>query len=409
MSRLERLDRKEAKRNREQARKRDRKTSRKLIRQNGLTNLAGTLFGGFDYAVLIMVFVLSIFGMAMVFSAGYYTTVSEEAGPLFYLRRQAMWVFSGFLIMAWVAHYDYHKYSKFANALMAISIGLLIAVLLVGQTINGATRWLGIGSFRITPSEFSKVFMIIFTSCYLVANPNAVKEREGLLVLTVVMIAHVGLIIKQPNLSTAIVIALIMVAIVFVAGLDYKYIGVLIGAFAVGLFVILNFMKDSHWYARLTNWIDPFADAQGEGYQVSQSIIALGNGGLKGLGFGKSISKNLYLPEPTNDFILAIIGEELGYIGFLFLMIAYIFLLFRLILIALRAKDSLGFYLATGVAVMLGLQVIINVAVVTASMPATGITLPFISYGGASIWAFMMAMGIALNVSRKERPRGNTR
>lgn len=409
MSRLERLDRKEAKRNKEQARKQDRKQSRKLLRQNGLTNLAGTLFGGFDYAVIIMVFVLSIFGILMVFSAGYYMTVSEDAGPLYYLRRQGMWVISGFLIMAWVAHFDYHKYAKYSNVIMAVSIGLLIAVKIFGQTVNGSQRWLGYGPFRITPSEVSKLCMIVFTSCYLASNPNALKEKEGRLTLFVIMIVHLGLVMWQPNLSTAIVIAGIMVAIAFVAGLNWKIIGGLFGAGVLGIFVILSMPKDFYWRVRMTSWMDPFADAQGDGYQVSQSLIALGNGGLKGLGFGKSISKNLYLPEPTNDFILAIIGEELGYIGFLLLMAAYIFLLFRLILIALRAKDSLGFYLATGVAVMLGLQVIINVAIVTASMPATGITLPFISYGGTSIWVFMAAMGIALNVSRKERPRGSTR
>ena len=158
-----------------------------------------------------------------------------------------------------------------------------------------------------------------------------------------------------------------------------------------------------HWYQRLSSFMDPFADSQGDGYQVTQGLIALGNGGLKGLGFGRSVAKNLYLPEPQNDFILAVLGEELGYIGFLVLMLVYIILLFRMIMVALKAPDRLGFYLATGVAVMLGLQVIINVAVVTSSMPATGITLPFISYGGTSIWAFMIAIGIVLNVSKNAR------
>jgi cell division protein FtsW len=167
-----------------------------------------------------------------------------------------------------------------------------------------------------------------------------------------------------------------------------------------GYFYIITFKTPYHWYQRLTSFIDPFADRQGDGYQVTQGLIALGNGGLKGLGFGKSIAKNMYLPEPQNDFILAIIGEELGYIGILLLMSAYIFLICRLMMIALKSKDRLVLYLATGVAVMLALQVIINVAVVTSTMPATGITLPFISYGGTSMWVFMMAMGIALNVSK---------
>ena len=190
-------------------------------------------------------------------------------------------------------------------------------------------------------------------------------------------------------------------AIMLVAGLNIFFMIVpAIGA--VGLyFYIITSKTPLHWYKRIESFMNPFADRQGDGYQVTQGLIALGNGGLKGLGFGRSVAKNLYLPEPQNDFILAIIGEELGFIGFLVLMRLYIILLFRLFMIAIKARDRLGLYLATGVAVMLGLQVVINVAVVTSSMPATGITLPFISYGGTSIWAFMIAMGVALNVSRR--------
>ena len=366
-------------------------------------NNIGMLFSGFDYTVLIMVFILSIFGLAMVFSAGYYTTVTEDAGTLYYLKRQGFFFLTGLVFLFFFANYDYHRFTRYANALMALSVALLVAVLLVGQTVNGATRWIGIGSFRFTPSELSKIFMIIFTSSFLASEPEAIKKKENIIMLFLVMGIQFALIMKQPNLSTAIVIAAIMFGIMFVAGLSYKIVVGLIGLAGVFTMCLLTFAKNTHWYARLTNWVDPFADAQGDGYQVSQSIIALGNGGLKGLGFGKSISKNLYLPEPTNDFILAIIGEELGFVGFLILLIAYFILLFRLIMIALKSSDQLGFYLGTGVAVMLGLQVIINIAVVTASMPATGITLPFISYGGTSIWSFMIAMGIALNVSRKRR------
>ena len=369
--------------------------------KNGLISDAIKMVEGMDLVVLGTVLVLAIFGILMVFSAGYYTTVNVSSDALYYLKKQGFWVLTGFAWLFIFANFDYHRFNKYANSLMVLSIVLLVLVLLVGQNVNGATRWLGFGSFRITPSELSKLFMIIFTSAYLARDPDNIKTARGLGVLGAVMIIHLGLVIKQPNLSTAIVIAAIMVAIMMVAGLHWMWFVFLGGAAVGGTFIILNYFQDSHWYSRLTNWIDPFADAQGEGYQVSQSIIALGNGGLKGLGFGNSISKNLYLPEPQNDFILAVIGEEFGYIGFVVLMAIYMFLLYRLIMIALKAKDRLGFYLATGVAVMLGLQVIINVAVVTASMPATGITLPFISYGGTSMWAFMVAMGIALNVSKR--------
>lgn len=373
------------------------------IEKSGLLSRAGEYLGNFDYIVLIMVILISTFGILMVFSAGYYSTVATTSDALYFLKRQSVFVISGLVLLFVTANIDYHRYNKYADAMMVLSIVLLVLVLLVGQSANGATRWLGIGPIGITPSEFSKLFMIIFTSAYLARDPEIIKTTKGVLVLLFIAAIHFGLIVKQPNLSTAIVIVAIMLAIMFVAGLDWKYVVGMIAAGAAGLFVILTFMKDTHWYSRLTNWVDPFADAQGEGYQVSQSIIALGNGGLKGLGFGNSIAKNLYLPEPQNDFILAIIGEELGFLGFALLMIAYMFLLYRLILIALRAKDKLGCYLATGVAVLLGLQVIINVAVVTASMPATGITLPFVSYGGTSIWVFMIAIGIALNVSKKKR------
>ncbi len=399
MARTDRKEKIKSKNNRRSDRS-VRARSKHATDRNGLLSDVGGIFAGFDYVTLALVLLLTAFGVIMVFSASYYTTVNKSDDALFYLKRQLFFALTGLVILVVVANFDYHRYYKLGNLLMILSITLLVLVLLIGINVNGATRWLGFGSIRITPSEFSKLFMIIWTSVFLASDPDNIRTKKGLLLLFGVMIAHFGLIFKQPNLSTAIVIAAIMVAIMIVAGLNLWWIGGFAGAGALGAFVIMNFMKDTHWYSRLTNWVDPFADSQGEGYQVSQSIIALGNGGIKGLGFGNSVSKNLYLPEPQNDFILAVIGEELGFIGFVILMIVYVFLLYRLIIIALKAKDRLGFYLATGVAVLLGLQVIINVAVVTASMPATGITLPFISYGGTSLWVFMAAMGIALNVSK---------
>lgn len=360
-------------------------------------------FVGFDYTVAAFAIFFSIFGVAMVFSAGYYQTINiANPQPLYYLTRQLMFAVTGWLLMLLFANINYHLYPKIAIPAMLISIGLLVLVLLIGSSSHNAQRWISIfGIIRITPSELSKLLMIIFTSSYLIRDPRNVKSFKGLMVLLIVMGVHFALIVRQPNLSTAIVIVMIMIAIMIVAGMHLVLLLIPAAGAIAGYFYIVTFKTPYHWYQRLTSFIDPFADRQGDGYQVTQGLIALGNGGLKGLGFGKSIAKNMYLPEPQNDFILAIIGEELGYIGFLLLMLAYIFLLCRLFMIALKAPDRLGFYLATGVAVMLGLQVIINVAVVTSSMPATGITLPFISYGGTSMWTFMMAMGIALNVSRE--------
>lgn len=378
------------------------KKAAKAAKRGKFLDKVRTATGGSDLVVVGMVLAFSIFGIAMVFSAGYYQTINTaNPNPFYYLVRQGIFVASGLVLMMITASIDYHHYEKWGNAAALISIALLVLVLVIGQNVNGATRWINLGFVRFTPSEVSKMLMIIFTSAYLVKNPRNIRTVKGLFVLVAVMAIHFVLIIRQPNLSTAIVIVLIMISIMIVAGLNWLFLAFPAGAAVAGYFYIITFKTPYHWYQRLTSFTDPFADRQGDGYQVTQGLIALGNGGLKGLGFGKSIAKNMYLPEPQNDFILAILGEELGFIGFLVLMLAYIFLIFKLMMIALKAKDRLGFYLATGVAVMLGLQVIINVAVVTSSMPATGITLPFISYGGTSIWSFMMVMGIALNVSKR--------
>ena len=381
--------------------KADAKAEKRAARRESWREI-GDALGGYDFGVVALVVILSLFGVAMVFSAGYYETINfSEPDPLYYLRRQMFFVVTGLAIMFLFANLNYRLYKNTYVFAAILSLAMLGIVMLVGTSVNQSQRWIDLGFIRITPSEFSKVLMIMFTSGFLASNPKAVKSIKGLAVLALVMGLHFWLIISQPNLSTAIVILAIMIAVMLVAGLNILFM-IIPAIGVVGLyFYIITSKTPLHWYKRIESFMNPFADRQGDGYQVTQGLIALGNGGLKGLGFGRSVSKNLYLPEPQNDFILAIIGEELGFIGFLVLMLLYIILLFRLFMIALKARDRLGLYLATGVAVMLGLQVIINVAVVTSSMPATGITLPFISYGGTSIWAFMIAMGVALNVSRR--------
>lgn len=370
-----------------------------------LTDIAVSIVTEYDYMIILLVTILVVFGVVMVFSAGYYSTVNlSKPDPYYYLKKQGMFAILGFGIMLIMSHIDYHKFVKWAPYLVVISLALLAVLFTpLGVTVNYATRWIVILGVRITPSEISKLAMIVFTAVFLAQDPNRIKSMtKGVIPLLAIMGIHAAMIIKQPNLSTAIVICVITLSIMFIAGLDKKIIGGMLGIMAAGFIYIMLFLHNTHWYARLTSWTNPFADSQGTGYQVSQSIIALGNGGLKGLGLGNSITKNLYLPEPQNDFILAIIGEELGFIRVAILMAVYLLLIWRCFMVAAKAKDKLGLYLATGVSVMLGLQVIINVAVVTASMPATGITLPFVSYGGTSLWVFMASMGILLNISKKE-------
>lgn len=361
----------------------------------------------YDYLIVLYVTILVVFGVIMVFSAGYYSTVNAaKPDPYYYLKRQGFFAVIGFILMTVTAQFDYHRYKALAIPLAVTGFILLLLLMTpLGISVNFATRWIAIGPIRITPSEICKLTVIIFTSVFLAANPMRVRRFSGVTFLLVFAGVHAALIIWQPNLSTAIVIMAIAVGIMFIAGLSLGYIGALFAVGAGGTLLILTKLQHTHWYSRLTNWIDPFADSQGAGYQVSQSIIALGNGGIFGRGLGNSVAKNLYLPEPQNDFILAIIGEELGFVGFFLLMCLYLLLVWECIRVAGRVKDKLGLYLASGIAIMLALQVIINVAVVTASMPATGITLPFISYGGTSLWIFMIAMGIMLNISKVQNMR----
>lgn len=378
----------------------------KKVRRTPIWNVdsvLGSLAVNYDASVALISGILIAFGIVMVFSAGYYTTTNFYNDPYYYLRRQLAWVALGIGVMALFTRWDYHKYTKHYWVFAVVSVGALALLFTpLGVTVNFATRWFQLGPLRITPSEFSKLAMIIFTAGYVAERPRRVRTIY-VFVLFGVMIVHLGLIIKQPNLSTAIVIAAIMIGIMYVAGMWNGWLVLAALALIGGLIFILMFYPDSHWYARMTNFIDPFKDAQGEGYQVSQGLIALGNGGLFGLGPGKSITKNLYLPEPQNDFILAIIGEELGFVGLVVLLSVYLLLIYRCFVITVRAKDKLGFYLGAGITVMMALQVILNVAVVTASMPATGITLPFVSYGGTSLLVFMASMGIMLNISKKNR------
>ena len=274
----------------------------------------------------------------------------------------------------------------------------------LGVSEGGATRAIYVG-FTIMPGELAKVAVIVFTAAFLASDPKRILSfRRGIFPLIVLMAAVAGLIILQPNLSTAITVCGIIAGIMFIAGLEWKYV-IGVGAVGGGAMLTLALLGDNlgmeHWSKRLTSFMDPFADAQGDGYQVVQSLLALGSGGLFGLGLGKSIQKNLYLPEPQNDVILAIIGEELGLIGLLLLMALYGVLIWRCFHVCINAPDRFGMLLTGGITVMIGLQVILNVAVVTSSMPPTGVSLPFVSYGGNSLWIFMGCAGIVLNVSKQ--------
>lgn len=355
-----------------------------------------------DFVLTIVVLGLVVFGVIMVFSSSYYSAINDTGDPYSYLKKDIFWALLGLGAMLFCALFDYRVYAKAAPTILIVSLVLLALLFTpLGVTRNYATRWIGVGEFTVMPGEIAKIAAIIFVSWFLSKDPKRIKSfSKGIVPMMGLCAVYFGLIILQPNLSTAITICGIIIGIMFVAGLNIAYLGGIVGLGAVGITFMILTDEDGYRLKRLTSFLDPFQDPLGDGYQVIQSLLALGSGGLFGVGLGKSIQKTLYLPEPQNDFIFAIIGEELGYIGCLLLIACYIILIWRGTHIALNAPDMFGTLLASGITTMLAIQVVLNIAVVTSSMPPTGITLPFVSYGGNALMLFMGSMGILLNISR---------
>ena len=358
-----------------------------------------------DFFLLMVVLVLVFFGLIMVFSASYYYSISQDDTPFSYLIRDGIWVVIGLGALLLGMLFDYHIYCNKWVAIGALIVCflLLLAVLSpLGQEVNGAQRWIALGPITIMPGELAKLGLIVFVAWFYGSKPRRASSLfTGLLPVFLIMGLFAALIFKQPNLSTAITVCGIVVCMQLVAGMNWGYIAFLVALAGAGLSGLLTYAADSYWVTRITSFLDPFADAAGEGYQVVQSLLALGSGGLFGVGIGKSVQKSLYLPEPQNDFILAIIGEELGFIGVLALLFVYCLFIWRGAKIAINAPDQCGLLLASGIVLMVAIQVILNVAVVTSSMPPTGINLPFVSYGGNALLMFMFASGVLLNISRQ--------
>ncbi|MBR5228793.1 MAG: putative lipid II flippase FtsW [Firmicutes bacterium] len=356
-----------------------------------------------DFWITALVLGLVTFGVIMVFSASYYYAINKGYSPYHYLIRGTAWAVIGTMSMLFMASFDYHRFKgRFSTFILIVGIILLLLVFTpLGVTLNHATRWLNLGIATIMPGEWAKPACIVFVAAFLGKDPRLIHNfSKGILPVVGVMGVCAGLIMLQPNTSTAATLCMIICGMLFVAGIRWRYIiGVAVAAAGAFAYFILS-DEGGYRMARVTSFRDPFADAMGGGYQVVQGLLAMGSGGLFGKGLGKSMQKTLYLPEPQNDFILAIIGEELGYIGLMLLLIAYLLLIWRCVKVSMNAPDMLGTLLASGVTLMISLQVILNIMVVTSMMPPTGVILPFVSWGGNALIIFMGCMGIVLNVSR---------
>ena len=361
---------------------------------------------GLDYPLLIAVVLLCAFGLLMLFSASYYYAQSYKGDGLYYVRRQLVYMLVGIGVMIGLSYVPYTLYSKrIVNCIIYIAlIILLVIVLAFGRTAQGAQRWIAIGPITIQPSEFTKFVLVIVLANYMARNRTYMKNFvSGLLIPGILTMLPCVLILLQPNLSMVIIIAIVFIVMVSLGGCNPKQLAV---CFLLGLGGGLTyvFLKGGYQLERITmawkSWEEILKYSGDETYQIVQSLYAFANGGLFGQGLDASRQKLLFLPYRESDYILPIIAEELGFVAVLLLLACYFFVINRGYRIARRCSDRFGSLLAAGMTSILAVQVIINVAVVSGMMPATGQTLPFISSGGTSLAAFLASIGIVLNVSR---------
>ena len=354
--------------------------------------------------LLISVIVISLFGLLMIYSASYVWAEYKFDDPYKFLKTQTIFLFLGYIIMFIISKIDYRKYLKKSNLIFGVCFLLLILVLIpgIGTVRNGSRSWFGIGGFGIQPSEFTKLGLIIFTSKYLSKNSKELRSIvKGVFPILFVLFSVFGLIMLQPDFGTGVVIVVSIIVLLFVSGVKMGFfvkIGILGLIGIVVLIVIAPYRME-----RIVSFLNPWSDPLGSGFQIIQSLYAIGPGGLLGFGLGNSIQKHFYLPEPQTDFIFSIISEEFGFMGVLIVATLFITIIYQGIKISIKCEDSFGKYLSFGIIFSLAFQTLLNLMVVVGLIPVTGVTLPFLSYGGSSLLITMVSMGIVLNISRYER------
>lgn len=358
-----------------------------------------------DWPLAILVVTLVFFGLVMLFSASYATAYYRFKGDSFhFIRQQAICAVVGLAAMYFASRVDYHIFHRLAWPLMVLT-GVLLIVVLFMPELNGAKRWIFFpAGGNLQPSEVAKFAVIVLFAHIISVNHEKMKTFSyGVFPFLVILAVIAGLMILEPHLSGTILILGIGGLMMFVGGTGLVWFGLAIAGVAVAVGGAVVLFPDLVPYAmsRIESWQNPWADALGDGHQIIQSLYAIGSGGLTGLGIGNSKQKHLYLPEPQNDFIFSVICEELGFIGALLVIFLFVALLLRGIYVAWHAKDKFGSMLVVGVIVQITLQTVLNIAVVTKTIPNTGISLPFFSYGGTSLMMLLGEMGVVLSVSRQ--------
>ncbi|MEA4912340.1 MAG: putative lipid II flippase FtsW [Oscillospiraceae bacterium] len=354
-----------------------------------------------DASLLTVTLVLVVFGLIMMFSASYANAYYMYGDSFHYIKNQAVYAVAGIFAMLFFSNVNYHFYHKIAWPLMIVSLVLLAATLFMPE-LNGAKRWIIIGSFTFQPSEIAKFAVIVLFAHFASTDPEKMKTfKYGFLRPLAVLGAIAAIMLQQTHLSGTILICLVGCVLMFIGGTKVRWFG-LTAVTVIPLGVAFVYIADKMDYAmaRIMTWIDPFTDPTGDGHQIIQSLLAIGSGGLMGLGLGNSRQKHLYVPEPQNDFIFSIICEELGFIGALFVIILFVVFIFRGFSVAMHARDKFGAMLAIGVTSQIGIQAFLNIAVVSGTIPNTGISLPFFSQGGTSLMMLLAEVGVLLSVSR---------
>lgn len=351
--------------------------------------------------LIIAVVLLSLFGLIMIYSASNIWSEYKFNDPYKYLKSQGLFLIISYIALFIISKVPYVEYKKKANMIFLVCVVLLVLVLIpgVGSVRNGSRSWFGIGGFGIQPSEFTKLGLIIFTSKYLSNNSKEIRNiKKGVLPILGILLLIFGLIMLEPDFGTGVVIVMTIVVLLFTSGVKMNFfikIGVLGLIGVVALIIIAPYRMQ-----RIVSFINPWNDPLGSGFQIIQSLYAIGPGGLLGLGFGNSVQKHFYLPEPQTDFIFSIISEEFGFMGVLLVSILFITIIYSGFKIAMKCEDLFGKYLAFGITFGLAFQTMLNLMVVVGLIPVTGVTLPFLSYGGSSLLITMCGMGILLNISK---------
>ena len=363
-----------------------------------------SLKSGVDLPFLFLVLTIVVIGLIMMFSASYPNAYYLHKGDSFYfIKRQLLFAVAGVIAMLAISGIDYHNLHKWAVPILGVSF-LLLLVVLAMPAINGVHRWIQLGTFfSFQASEITKFAIVVSFAHFINLNFNRMGTfKYGILPYLIILCPTVILLALEPHISCTVIVVLLAAGMLFIGGVKLKWFGMVLGAIGSALVYLVVF-TDKLTYAnhRISGWLDPFSPSAGvDTWQTRQGLYAIGSGGIWGLGLGNSRQKYLYLPEPQNDFIFSVVCEELGFIGAIIILMLFALLIWRGMVISMKAKDKFGSLLGIGLTAQVGLQVILNIAVVTNTIPNTGISLPFFSYGGTSLLMLLAQMGIILSISR---------